>query len=105
MFSGSESVVGRLFSHRAKSLSISFWFSPRILVRSNIISHLKDVFTSSKFSGWIRGDLLGPATELSGWLLSPTEDSNSPEASSATAFLFRLLVVFFQVGKKEGLWE
>ena len=93
MLSGSESEswtfgqTGFLFEG-AISLSISFWFSASILVKSVIISLLKDVFISSRFSGSILGFLLGPATRFSVVLFSAMEASKSPEASSATAFLF-----------------
>ena len=103
MFSGSESEswslvqVGHFLLKGAISLSISFWFSTSIFDRSDKISFLKDVFISSKFSGSILRVLLGPAIKSSDRIFSFTGVSKSPETSSATAFLFWLLVVFFQV--------
>ena len=72
----------------AISLNISFWFSASILVKSVMISLLKDVFISSRFPGPILGFLLGPAIRFSLELFSTTGVLKSPEASSATAFLF-----------------
>ena len=98
-FSGSESeswafmwTVCFLFKG-AISLSISFWFSAKILVRSDMISFLRDVFISVWLSGSILGTLLELATRFSDGEFSVTEVSKSPETNSATAFLFWLLVV------------
>ena len=58
-FSGSESefsrfsVVVGFSTSGAISFNISFWFSARILVRSDIISFLRDILISSSFSGWV----------------------------------------------------
>ena len=49
----------------AISLSISFWFSASISVRSDLISFLRDVFISSMFSVSILAALLVPATKFS----------------------------------------
>ena len=69
--SGSESdswtfaEFGRFLLSGAITLNISLWFSASILVKSVMISLLKDVFISSRFSGSILGFLLGPAIRFS----------------------------------------
>ena len=110
IFSESESKISNAWWSEdflvtgARNFSSSLWFSARIFVKLDSISFLKDVFISSTFSSWILGDLLVHATRLSGWLLSATEDSISPEANYATTFLFWLLVV--NLCKKTGnLWN
>ena len=87
------------FADSATSFIISFWISANSLARSDIISLLKEVIISSKFSGCTLGDLLGLAIRFSGWLFSTIEASNSLETSSATALLFWLLVVILSVEK------
>ena len=97
VFSGSESeswlfrwtngANGFLFNG-AMSFSISFWFSAIIFAKSDIISFLKDIFMSFKFSGCNLGNLLDLAMRFSGGLFSATEASKSPETSSATVFLY-----------------
>ena len=88
----------------AISLSISFLFSASILVRSDIISFLSDVFISAKPSGSILGILLELATRISGGKFSVIEVSKSPETNSATAFLFWLLVVIFIERERESIF-
>ena len=94
MFSGSESEswlfkrTGCFFLRGAINFSISFWISANIFYKSDMISFLKDVFISSRFSGSRLRVLLGPATKFSGSQFSATEASNAPETGSATAFLF-----------------
>ena len=103
VFSGSESEswslaqMGRFLLKGGTYLSVSFWFSDSIFDRSDKISFLKDVYISSKLFGSILRVLLGPAIKSSDGIFSFTEVSKSPETSSATAFLFWLLVVIFQV--------
>ena len=103
MFSGSESVSSDALASAcflvtgAISFNISFWFSARILVRSDIISLLREDLISSRFSESILGDLLVPATGFRFWLASGIGVSISVETnSSIAAFLFWLLVVIFQ---------
>ena len=98
-FSGSESeswtsvrTVCFLFKG-AISLSISFWFSASIFVKSDIPSSFRDVFISTRLSGSTLGTLLELAMRFSDGEFSATETSKSPETNSATAFLFWLLVV------------
>ena len=101
MFSGSESVSSEVFIMAgflvtgAISFSISFWFSASILVRSVIISFLRVVLISSRFSEMTLGDLLVPAKGFSFWLISGSGVSISVDTSSSAAFLFWLLVVIF----------
>ena len=78
-FSGSESeswvfirTVCFLFKG-AISLSISFWFSASILVRSDIISFLSDVFISANPSGPVLGTLLELAIRFSDGEFPATE--------------------------------
>ena len=103
VFSGSESESWSLVQLRrflledAINLSICFWFSAKIFVRSDKISFLKDVFISSKFPGSILRVILGPAIKSLHGIFSFTGVSKSPETSSPTVFLFWLLVVFFQI--------
>ena len=103
MFSGSESESWlfrwtRCFLFNgAMSFSISFRLSTNIFAKSDIISFLKDVFISFNFSGFVLGDLLELAIRFSAGLFSVIEASKSPDSSSATAFLFWLLVVNFQL--------
>ena len=84
----------------AISLSISFWFSASILVRSDMIFFLRDVFISVRLSGSILGTLLELATRFSDGEFSVTEVSKSPETNSATACLFWLLVVILLLKKR-----
>ena len=53
---------GLFFFKGANNLSNSFWFLASTLAKSEIISFLKDVFISSRFSGSTLGVLRGPAT-------------------------------------------
>ena len=102
MFSGSESVSSDALASAcflvtgAISFNISFWFSARILVRSDIISLPREDLISSRFSVSILGDLLVPATGFRFWLASGIGVSISVETNSSVAFLFWLLVVIFQ---------
>ena len=79
----------------AISLNTSFWFSAKILVRSDIISFLSEDLISSRFSVSTLGDLLVPATGFRFWLFSGNGVSISVETSSSTDFLFWLSVVIF----------
>ena len=101
-FSGSESeswtfkwTVCFLFKG-AISLNISFWFSASIFVKSDMISFLRVVFISSKFSSSSLGFLLELAIRFSVELFSAKEASKYPDTNSATAFLFWLLVVVLE---------
>ena len=102
MFSGSESVSSDALASAcflvtgAISFNISFWFSARILVRSDIISLLREDLISSRFSVSILGDLLVPATGFRFWLASGIGVSISVETNSSIAFLFWLLVVILE---------
>ena len=77
-FSGSESVswsfaeMGRFLLEVAISLSISFWFSANICVKSDRIFFLKNLFISSKFSGSVLRVLLEPAIKSSDGIFSAT---------------------------------
>ena len=99
--SGSESeswtfaVIGRFLFKGATSLSISFWFSANIFVRSARIPFLRDVFISSRFSSSVLTTLLELAIKSPDGICSVPEVSNSTEANSAIAFLFWVLVVIF----------
>ena len=110
-FSGSESEswafkwTACFLFKGAFSLSISFWFSASILERSNMISFLRDVFISVRLSGSILGTLLELATRFADGEFSFMEVSKSPETSSATAFLFWLLVVILVKREREYLWK
>ena len=94
MLSGSESdssadlIAGCFLAVGAISFSISFWFSAKILVRSDIISFLSDNFISSKLSAETLGDLLVPATGFTLEVFSGRGVSISVEISSSAAFLF-----------------
>ena len=91
-FSGSDSECFKFWTDigflttGAISFSISFWFSARILVRSDVISFLRNVLILSSFSDWIFGVLLGRATQFSTSLLSEVEASNSHKANSVIVF-------------------
>ena len=76
--------------------NISFWFSAKILVRSDMISFLSEDLISSRFSVRTLGDLLVPATGFKFWLVSGIAVSFSVETNSSTAFLYWLLVVIFR---------
>ena len=80
----------------AISFSISFWFSAKILVRSDMISFLNEDLISSRFSVSTLGDLLVPATGFKFWLVSGIGVSISVETSSSTASHFWLLVVILE---------
>ena len=80
----------------AISFNISFWFSAKILVRSDMISFLNEDLISSRFSVSTLGDLLVPATGFKFWLVSSIGVSTSVETNSSTAFLFWLLVVILE---------
>ena len=101
MFSWSESescmfeLTERFLFAGAINLSISFWFSANIFVRSVIISFLRVVFISSRFSSSSLGFLLELGIRFPVELFSVKEASKSPDTNSATAFLFWLLVVIF----------
>ena len=94
--SGSESEswtfkqTGCFLFKGAINFIISFWFSASILVKSDMISFLRDAFISSRFSGSTLGTLLGPAIRFSDGVFLAIEASKSPETSSATALLFQL---------------
>ena len=49
----------------AISLNVSFWFSAKIFVRSEVTSILSDALISSLFSACYFGDLLAPPTKFS----------------------------------------
>ena len=108
MFSDSESVSSAavmmvcFLTVGAIGFSISFWFSAKILVRSDMISFLNDDLISSRFSVSTLGDLLVPATGFEFWLASGNGVSISVETNSSTAFLFWLLVVNFERKKERG---
>ena len=101
-FSDSESVSSeavmtvRFLDAGAISFNVSFWFSARSLVRSDIISFLREDLISSRFSVSTLGDLLVPAAGFKFWLDSGIGVSISVESSSSTSFLFWLLVVIFR---------
>ena len=109
MFSWSESesckfgLTERFLLAGAINLSISFWFSANIFARSVIISFLRLVFISSRFSSSSLGFLLELGIRFSVELFSVREASKSPDANSAIAFLFWLLVVIFKVEISESL--
>ena len=111
MFSVSESVssvavmIVCFLTGGAISFSISFWFSAKILVRSDMISFLNEDLISSRFSVSTLGDLLVPATGFKFWLVSGIGVSISVETNSPTAFLFWLLVVTFERGGEVILWK
>ena len=86
--SSADLIAGCFLAVGAISFSISFWFSAKILVRSDIISFLSDNFISSKLSAEILGDLLVPATGFTLEVFSGREVSISVEISSSAAFLF-----------------
>ena len=102
MFSDSESVSSVavmmvcFLTGGAISFSISFWFSAKILVRSDMIPFLNEDLISSRFSVSTLGDLLVPATGFKFWLVSGIGVSISVETNSSTAFLFWLLVVILE---------
>ena len=111
MFSVSESVssvavmIVCFLTGGAISFSISFWFSAKILVRSDMISFLNEDLISSRFSVSTLGDLLVPATGFKFWLVSVIGVSISVETNSSTAFIFWLLVVIFERGGEVILWK
>ena len=72
-------------------------------MRSDVISFLSEVFISSRFSGWILGDLIGPDIRVSTCSFSVMGVSTSLETSSSkNFFFFLLLIVIFQM-KSENL--
>ena len=111
MFSDSESVSSVadmmvcFLTEGAINFSISFWFSAKILVRSDMISFLNEDLISSRFSVSTLGDLLVPVTGFRFWLVSTIGVSISVETNSSTAFLFWLLVVIFEKEYESFLWD
>ena len=80
----------------------SFWFSARILVRSDMISFLSDFFISSRLSRWTLGDLQGPAMGFYTCFFSVREVSITLETSSSTASPFWFLVVRIFFSDEKG---